>query len=223
VPFPGLVVIGPGVPTTVLDAFGCRPTEPGIYRSVWGLALRVVVLAELPRTRAPLLLRLLGKGKLLRAALADLAELPEDAWERGVAMPLLVHFQLVASESPPTEEDDVSAEIQAWFKDYERKLRSQSIQEGRSQGIQEGRSQGIQEGRSQGIQEGRNEGIQEGGRSLLLRMLRARFGELPAAAIARVEAADSAELERWGERLFDAATLDEVLDEPRRPPRAPAS
>ena len=207
VPLPALVVIGPGVPATVLDAYGCRPVGPGVYQAVWGLALRVVVLAELPRTRETLLLRLLGKGRLLRAALADLAELPTDARERGIAMPLLVHFQLAASESPASEEDDVSAEIRAWFEDYERKLRSQSLQEGRSQGL------------SQGLREGRNEGE----RSLLLRLLRARFGELPPAAIARVEAADSAELERWGERMFDAVTLDEVLDDPPRPPRAPAS
>jgi hypothetical protein len=203
VPFPALVVIGPGVPATVLDAYGCRPTGPGVYAAVWGLALRVVVLAELPRTRETLLLRLLGKGKQLQAALADLAELPEDARERGIVMPLLVHFQLAASESPPAEEDDVSAEIRAWFEDYQRKLRSQILQEGRSQILQEGRN--------------------EGERSLLLRLLRARFGELPAAAIARVEAAEPAELERWGERMFDAATLDEVLAEPRRPPLAPAS
>ncbi len=130
-------------------------------------------------------MRLLGTGKVLRAALADLAELPADARERGIAMPLLVHFQLAASESPASKEADVSAEIRAWFEDYERKQRSQSLQEGQNAGE----------------------------RRLMLRLLRARFGELPPAAIARVEAADSAALERWGERMFDAVTLDEVLDD----------
>jgi hypothetical protein len=203
VPLPALVVIGPGVPATVLDAYGCRPTQPGIYQAVLGLALRVVAQAELPRTRATLLLRLLGKGKVLRAALADLAKLPADARERGIAMPLLVHFQLAASESPASKEDDVSAEIRAWFEEYERKQRIQILQEGRSQILQEGQN--------------------EGARRLMLRLLRARFGELPAAAVARVEAADTAALERWGERMFDAVTLDEVLDDPHQPPSAPAS
>jgi hypothetical protein len=78
----------------------------------------------------------------------------------------------------------VSAEIQAWFEDYQRKLRS----------------------------EGRNEGRKEGERSLLLRQLRSRFGELTAADVARIEAADIAEIERWGERVLRARTVAEVLD-----------
>jgi hypothetical protein len=57
-------------------------------------------------------------------------------------------------------------------------------------------------------------GRQEGERALLLRLLRARFGELPATAVARVEAADIAAVERWGERVLSAKTLADVLDEP---------
>src|SRR4051812_32074518 len=128
VPFPALVVIGPGRPETVLDAYGCKPVRPGVYHAVWGLALRVVVLAELPRTRETLLLRLLGSGRLLREALVDLARLPDDAWEKGIATPLLIHFRL-GGEEPATsdeKEDDVGAEIQAWFEDYQQKLRAEA-------------------------------------------------------------------------------------------------
>jgi hypothetical protein len=92
VAFPALVVISPGRPETVLDAYGCQAVRPGIYHAVWGLVLRVVVLAELPRTRQTLLLRLLGAGRLLREALSDLVALPGDAWEKTLATPLLVHF-----------------------------------------------------------------------------------------------------------------------------------
>ena len=164
--------------------------SPGVYCAVWGLEMRVVVLAELPRTRATLLLRLLGAGRLLREALADLAALPDDAWEKSIATPLLVHFRLGNDEPATNEEDDVSAEIRAWFEDYQQKLRAEERKEGR------------------------DEGRKEGERILLLRLLRARFGELPAAAVARVEAADVALLERWGERVLGAKTLAEVLDEP---------
>jgi hypothetical protein len=38
----------------------------GVYHAVPGLVMRVVVLAELPRTRATLLLRLLGSGRRFR-------------------------------------------------------------------------------------------------------------------------------------------------------------
>jgi hypothetical protein len=188
VPFPALVVIGPGQPATVLDAYGCKPVRPGVYQAVWGLALRVVVIAELPRTRATLLLRLLGRERQFRQALADLADLPGGAWEQSVATPLLVHFRLGGHGHPTNEEDDVSAEIQAWFADYQRKLRSEFFEEGRE------------------------EGRKEGERGLLLRQLRARFGELPAATVGRIEAADLADLERWGERVLGARTLAEVLD-----------
>jgi hypothetical protein len=200
VPFPALVVIGPGQPETVLDAYGCTMTSPGVYHAVWGLALRVIVISELPRTQETLLVRLLGKGRVFTQALADLAALPGGAWEQSVATPLLVHFQLGSHEHPTNEEDDVSAEIQAWFKDYQRKLRSEGIEEGRKEGIEEGRKEGVEEG------------CKKGERSLLLRQLRSRFGELPAATVARIEAADIADLERWGERILGARTLAEVLD-----------
>ena len=49
---------------------------------------------------------------------------------------------------------------------------------------------------------------------MLLRLLHSRFGELPAAAVARIEAADIADLERWGERILGARTLADVLDGP---------
>ena len=193
VPFPMLVVISTGKPATVLAAYGCEWVSPGVYQAAgWGLALRIVVLAELPRTTETLLLRLLGRGRVFTHALADLARLPDDAWERSVVTPLLVHFRLDRHEHPTHEEDTVSAEIRAWFEDYERKVRS--------------------EARAAGHKEGHKAGRKEGERHLLLRLLRARFGELPAAAVARIETADLADIEQWGERVLDAPTLTAVLD-----------
>ncbi|WP_437775181.1 DUF4351 domain-containing protein [Sorangium sp. So ce1097] len=58
------------------------------------------------------------------------------------------------------------------------------------------------------------QGRQEGERAILLRQLRARFGELPEAVVARVEGAETAALERWAERVLSAKTLADVLDEP---------
>ncbi len=57
-------------------------------------------------------------------------------------------------------------------------------------------------------------GRKEGERTTLLRQLRARFGELPAAAVARIEGAGVDLLERWGERVLSAKTLHELLDQP---------
>ncbi|WP_437876160.1 hypothetical protein [Sorangium sp. So ce513] len=185
VDFPALVVIGRGRPETVLDAYRCEPVQPGVYHAVPGLVMRVIVLAELPRTRATLLLRLLGSGRVLREALADLAALPDDAWEKGIARPLLIHFRLGTDEPTTDKEDDVSAEIRAWVEEYERNLRAEARTEGRAE---------------------------EAARAVLT-ALRVRGIAVPDAARERILAEKDPEtLERWHERAVVAASLAEVLD-----------
>ncbi len=49
---------------------------------------------------------------------------------------------------------------------------------------------------------------------VLLRRLRARFGELPTVDVARVVGAEIAVLERWSERMLSAKSLAGVLDGP---------
>jgi hypothetical protein len=68
----------------------------------------------------------------------------------------------------------------------------------------------VELGRSEGIKEG----VQKGQQTLLLKQLQIRFGPLPEAAVARVNAAGTAELELWAERIFTAPTLDDVLGPP---------
>lgn len=70
------------------------------------------------------------------------------------------------------------------------------------------------EGRNEGRREGRKEGLDEGKRQSLLRLLRARFGDVPEATVARVHAASAAQLDTWLDRILTAATLDDVLAQP---------
>ncbi|KYF51117.1 hypothetical protein BE04_16385 [Sorangium cellulosum] len=201
VAFPALVVISPGRPETVLDAYRCEPAQPGVYHAVPGLVTRVVVLAELPRTRATLMLRLLGSGRVLREALADLAALPDDAWEKSIATPLLIHFRLGTEEPAIDEEDEVSAEIRAWVEEYERKLRA------------EARTEGHREGHNEGRREGHNEGRAEEAARAVLTALRVRGIAVPDVARERIlTEKDPETLERWLERAIVAASLAEVLD-----------
>ncbi|WP_437755599.1 hypothetical protein [Sorangium sp. So ce1389] len=44
-----------------------------------------------------------------------------------------------------------------------------------------------------------------------LKLLRLRFGELPEQVVARVRAADAAQIEGWIERVITSPTLDDVL------------
>ncbi len=60
-------------------------------------------------------------------------------------------------------------------------------------------------------EEGEQRGRLAGERRVLLRLLAVRFGELPAAAIARVNVAQLDELDRWAEQVLVATTLEGVL------------
>jgi hypothetical protein len=64
-----------------------------------------------------------------------------------------------------------------------------------------------------GLQEGEAKGRLEGQADLLTRQLVKRFGPLSAEIHARLAQATTDQLERWGERLLDAPTLDAVFEE----------
>lgn len=76
------------------------------------------------------------------------------------------------------------------------------------EGLQEGREQGIQ----QGLQEGIQQGLQRGELTFLRRLLVKRFGPISEAIELRLAQASTLELERWGERILDAESLNQVFD-----------
>jgi hypothetical protein len=73
------------------------------------------------------------------------------------------------------------------------------------------REEGRKEGLAKGLAKGREEGREEGQRRMLLKLLGARFGRLPEAAVAQVNTAPLAQLDVWTERLLTAPTLADVL------------
>jgi len=68
-----------------------------------------------------------------------------------------------------------------------------------------------QEWMAEGRVEGRAEGRTEGRSALLIRQLRHRYGDLPDGVLNAIAAADSDQLDEWGERLLDARSLQEVF------------
>jgi predicted transposase YdaD len=64
-------------------------------------------------------------------------------------------------------------------------------------------------GYERGIQEGRQEGIQ-GRRSLVIRQLQRRVGQLPQSAQTTVENLSLNQLDNLGEALLDFSTLDDL-------------
>lgn len=71
--------------------------------------------------------------------------------------------------------------------------------------------EGLEAGHRLGRQEGILEGHREGAAAILLRLMERRFGELPAAVKHRVASAGNSELEAWSLRLFDATSMDDVV------------
>jgi hypothetical protein len=62
----------------------------------------------------------------------------------------------------------------------------------------------------QGIQKGRQEGRQEEGRSLVLRLLNRRIGNLPESVIQQVNTLSIESLEALGEALLDFSSMDDL-------------
>lgn len=77
--------------------------------------------------------------------------------------------------------------------------------------VREGVAKGKREGEARGEARGKARGKVEGQSSLLLRLLRRRFGAVPDAIETRLHAATPEQLELWADRVLDAATLDAVF------------
>lgn len=185
VPLPRLWIISSGRPNQGLRALGARGKQGwprGTYDIPAAFHASIVVVRELPEHRSTLLVRLMGRGRTLRRAVAELLSLPEDDIERCIALPILVRYRIEVASQPATRADEeflMSTQdvLKVWEKQVEER------------------------------------GAREGQRRILLRQLRTRFGEVPRTIVLRIEAADSAELDRWAERVLSAHTAEEVVAE----------
>jgi hypothetical protein len=83
--------------------------------------------------------------------------------------------------------------------------------EGKQVGLLEGKQVGLLEGKQVGLLEGKQAGLLEGERLLVTRLLKRRFGELPTSVTTRLANANSKELERWGEQLLNATSLEQIF------------
>ncbi len=113
---------------------------PGFYSGPPGDRLRAVVLRELPRTPATLLLRLLGSGATFRDALDDLAALPPDAHERAVVLPQLERLRLTLPGLSSTEEkkmkhDELLRITEKLHLEYVQSLKDEGFSRGVAKGV----------------------------------------------------------------------------------------
>uniref|UniRef100_A0A1S7LG23 Transposase n=1 Tax=Magnetococcus massalia (strain MO-1) TaxID=451514 RepID=A0A1S7LG23_MAGMO len=76
----------------------------------------------------------------------------------------------------------------------------------------EWQAQGMQRGLEQGLEQGLQKGRQEEAASMLIRLLKRRYGSLPNWVESKVSNADVDEIEGWVDKIFDAASLDSVFE-----------
>jgi hypothetical protein len=193
-PFPRMWLLAAGRPRAVIKGYGLvrMPSFPEAFlEGQEAERVGVVVLRELPRTRETLVLRLMAAGEVLNEAMAELARLPEDAWERQVAMPALLALRFeIPHDSTDAEEQEYVMNSMELYEQWERQVRSEARDQGRDQGLERGLEQGV--------------------RKMLVSVYRARFGAPPPAITAALDAMHDPEtLERWGE-LFAVKSADEI-------------
>ncbi len=68
-------------------------------------------------------------------------------------------------------------------------------------------------GKAEGKAEGKVEGKAEGKAETLERLLLRRFGSIPAPLRERIHSASGEELDRWSDRIFDATSAQQVVDD----------
>jgi hypothetical protein len=187
-PLPSLWILCGGDPRAGLahaGATGKRGFVQGVYQAPGVLHTGMVVLSRLPETPNTLILRLMGTGRTLKRALAELERLPEDARERHVALPALLEYRAAVLAQPTrTPEDE---EFLMDTHDIVQQLKD--------------------EGRHEGLREGRHEAMQNN----LVTIYRTRFGSVPRKVRAAIECThDDAALASWVE-IFVARPAAEII------------
>jgi hypothetical protein len=185
-PFPRLWVLSTGRPASVIKGYGfkaMRGWPKGFLERHDADQVGLVVVRELPRERATLLLRLMGAGAVLTRAIAELTALPKKAFERILAMPFLIALR---REIPQNSADD------------EERMYLMSTMELYEEWKQKTEAKGIKKGIKKGIEKGREETLKQ----VLVAAYRVRFGALPADLAAVIEATHDVEvLSAWHERI----------------------
>ncbi len=140
-PVPTQWIISSGRPTDALAGLNFRKSRlgAGIYDGPALLRTKLVVVSELPRTRDTLLVRLMGAGETLQRALADVRDLPREAPEYRLAVPILVRLRFEI-HADPAKQTKIDREFLMNAKEIDRYL--EQVEEKGAERRAHGRAQG---------------------------------------------------------------------------------
>jgi predicted transposase YdaD len=97
--------------------------------------------------------------------------------------------------------------FEEWAKAHEQRGMEKGMEKGIEKGIEKGRAEGLEKGMAKGLEKGRAQGEA----LLLQRQLVRRFGPLPPELTQQIACASVEQIEAWGERVLEAASLAEVF------------
>lgn len=140
----------------------------------------LIAINQLPQTVETLWLRILGRGMTQQQAITELLALPVDAPHRESVLELLMSWK-------------ISLEVTGQFQREEQNLMVEL-----SQAYLEWKQQTQQQGAIQGS------------RSLVLRLLTRRVGELPESVRSQIDTLSLTQLEALGEALLDFENLSDL-------------
>ena len=109
----------------------------GVYDAPSWLGLKLAVLTELPRSRDTLLVRLLGRGAVLRGALREVLALEPGSWERSAVLPVFARLRFELPQDPhdsTAEEKELAMTSQEMLEAFQREALEQGIEQGMTQG-----------------------------------------------------------------------------------------
>jgi len=180
---PKLWILTPTASTTLLSGFNTTigiDSLPGVYYLGKYLRAAIVVIHQLPRTQETLWLRILGRGKVQKQAIDELADLPVNHPFREVMLVLLYSLQQNLRINQNLEADD-----------RELIMRLAPL-------YQQDRERAVQEGEQQGEQR------------LVIRQLHRRFGEIDSALIEQIQGLSVEQLESLAEALLDFTAIGDL-------------
>ncbi|WP_404787594.1 DUF4351 domain-containing protein [Altericista sp. CCNU0014] len=185
---PQLWIFAPSASERLLQTFGAIGSESwpaGVYFLAPSLRTAIVAIDRLPRTEESLWLRLLGKGRTQKGAIAEVLAFETDDPRRSSIMRLLANWKISI---------EVTGQIEA------------------EQELMMVLSQAYLEWERQTEQRGRQEGRQEGECSLVLRQLTRRIGNIAPDLRAKIQSLSLPQLEALGEALLDFSHPDNLVE-----------
>jgi Domain of unknown function (DUF4351) len=197
---PYLWILSASASENLLNGFGAYPSEewgPGIYLLHHSLRAAIVALNQIPATEETFLLRILGKGQTQKQAINELIAFDDRDPRRSAILKLLTSWKI---STEITGQVDVDEELMM--------VLTQAYLDWEQQTEQKGKDKGRQEGKL----EGRQEGKLEGERSLILRLLTRRIGDVSLDLQAQIQSLSLSQLESLGEALLDFSQPSDLVD-----------